>query len=321
MKTVQWGIIGCGDVTEVKSGPALQQIAGSSLVAVMRRNADKARDYALRHKVPRWYSNADELLADEAVNAVYIATPPSSHKEYTIKAARAGKPVLVEKPMALTVDECNEMIDACESAGVPLLVAYYRRKLPRFEKMRELIQGGSIGVPRAIVVRHFKKAEGRPDQGWKVDSKVNGGGFFVDMQSHALDWMDYVFGPVEAATGVYSNQAAQYNAEDTVSVSLKFAGGIIASGAYAYSASHEEESVTVYGSDGHVSMGFFRASPVRLTRGDHIEEFDIPDPPHVHQPLIETVVAHILGTGTCPSTGHSALRTTRVIEQILHEGK
>ena len=165
------------------------------MVAVMRRNAEKAKDYAARHGVPRWYSNADELIADDEVNAVYIATPPSSHKEYTLKVAQAGKPVFVEKPMALTSAECHEMVDACEKAGVPLLVAYYRRKLPRFEKMRELIQEGTIGNPRAIVVRHFKKAGGLPDQGWKVDATVNGGGFFVDMQSHALDWMDHVFGP------------------------------------------------------------------------------------------------------------------------------
>ena len=321
MKTIKWGIIGCGDVTEVKSGPALQKVEGSSLVAVMRRNAEKASDYATRHGVERWYSDADALIADEEVNAVYIATPPSSHKEYTVKVAQAGKPVFVEKPMALTVAECNEMIDACKSAGVPLLVAYYRRKLPRFEKMRELVQGGAIGDPRMISVRHFKKAGGMPDQGWKVDSTVNGGGFFVDMQSHALDWMDYVFGPVQEVSGVFSNQAGLYNAEDTVSVSLKFDGGVVASGAYAYAASHEEESVTVYGTEGHVSMGFFRASSVRLVRGDDVTEYSLPDPAHVHQPLIETVVAHLQGTGTCPSTGNTAVRTTQVIEKILNVGK
>ena len=320
MKTIKWGIIGCGDVTEVKSGPALQKVEGSSLVAVMRRNAEKASDYAARHSVPRWYSDADALIADEEVNAVYIATPPSSHKEYTIKVARAGKPVFVEKPMALTVAECREMIDACNEAGVPLLVAYYRRKLPRFEKMRTLIQEGAIGEPRAIVVRHFKKAEGMPDQGWKVDSTVNGGGFFVDMQSHALDWMDHVFGPVQEAVGVCSNQAGLYNAEDTVSMSLRFEGGIIASGAFAYAASHEEESVTVYGTEGHVSMGFFQASPVRVVHGDDVSVYDLPDPAHVHQPLIETVVAHIQGSGTCPSTGETAIRTTHVIEKILDAG-
>ena len=318
IETVKWGIIGCGDVTEVKSGPALQKIEGSELCAVMRRHAGKAEDYARRHNVPRWYSDADALIADEEVNAVYIATPPSSHKEYTLKVAQAGKPVLVEKPMALTARECEEMLEACDKAGVPLLVAYYRRCLPRFEKMRQLIQDGHIGSPRSVAIRQFKKVSALPDQGWKVDPAINGGGFFVDMQSHTLDWLDHVLGPIVRAEGVVSNQEGLYDAEDTVGLSLLFEQGIIASGIFSYSAGHEEESVTVYGTKGEVSMGFFQASPVRLRIGENEEMYELPDPPHVHQPLIETVVAHIKGTGVCPSTGVSALRTTKVVEEVLH---
>src|SRR5258706_8424693 len=126
---IRWGIIGCGDVTEVKSGPGFQKAEGSALVAVMRRDAAKAEDYARRHNVPRWYADADALIADRDVDAVYIATPPSSHEEYVLKAAKARKPVLVEKPMAMSVAECEAMIAACRSAGVPLRVAYYRRRL------------------------------------------------------------------------------------------------------------------------------------------------------------------------------------------------
>ena len=317
-QTIRWGIIGCGDVTEKKSGPALSKLPGSELVAVMRRNAEKAADYAARHQVPRWYADADALIADPEVDAVYIATPPSSHKEYTLKVAAAGKPVFVEKPMALNVEECVAMNAACEQAGVPLLVAYYRRKLPRFEKMRQLIQDGVIGQPRAALLRQFRRqSHADPNVAWKVDPAVNGGGLFVDMQTHALDWLDYVIGPVEKVQGAFSNQGKLYEAEDTVSYSLLFNGGFLASGLFAYTAGHEEESVTVYGTEGYVSMGFFRASPVQLVRGSKVEEFDLPDPPHVHQPLIETVLDHIRGTGTCPSTGTSAIRTTQVVEDIL----
>jgi predicted dehydrogenase len=156
-KTIRWGIIGCGDVTEVKSGPGFQKANGSALVAVMRRDAARAEDYAKRHTVPQWYADADALIADPAVDAIYVATPPSSHQDYVLKAAWAGKPVLVEKPMALTAAECETMISACRQAGVPLRVAYYRRKLPRFEKMRSLIQSGDIGEPRAVAVRQFMK--------------------------------------------------------------------------------------------------------------------------------------------------------------------
>src|SRR5687768_17696565 len=124
MKPIRWGIIGCGDVTEVKSGPALQNAEHSRLVAVMRRTGSLARDYAERHGVPRWYDDADALIGDPEVDAVYVATPPDSHKDYTLRAARAGKPVYVEKPMALNFAECQAMVQACRDAGVPLFVAF-----------------------------------------------------------------------------------------------------------------------------------------------------------------------------------------------------
>lgn len=317
MNTIRWGIIGVGDVTERKSGPALQKTANSELVAVMRRSADKAKDYAERHQVPKWYNQADELIADPDVNAIYIATPPSSHKEYTLQVAAAGKPVFVEKPMALTSTECEEMITACEEANVPLYVAYYRRKLARFEKMRELIQEGAIGTPRAVLIKHFKKEHSLPGQSWKVDPLINGGGYFVDMQAHTLDWLDYVFGPAINVQGISKNQAKHYEAEDAVAMSVSFPYGVLATGIFSYSCNREEESVTVYGSSGEVSMGFFQASPVTLVNDAGEQVFDLPDPPHVHQPLVETIVQELLGGAPSPSNGYTALRTTRVIEQIL----
>ena len=138
MKTIRWGIIGCGDVTEVKSGPGFQNSKNSQLVAVMRRSGALAKDYALRHNVPKWYDDAQKLINDPDVDAVYIATPPAFHKEYTLKCAQAGKPVYVEKPMARNFEECMAMIEACENAGVPLFIAYYRRALDRFNKVKRI---------------------------------------------------------------------------------------------------------------------------------------------------------------------------------------
>ena len=317
MKTIQWGIVGCGDVTEVKSGPALQKAEGSELVAVMRRNAEKAADYAQRHGVPTWYSDAEALIHDPQVNAVYVATPPSSHHEYTVMAAKAGKPILVEKPMALTTAECESMIEACKEANVPLFVAYYRRKLPRFEKMRELVQTGAIGAVRSISIRHFKKQGAMPGQSWKVDPTINGGGYFVDMQAHMLDWMDHVFGPPLEVQGLATRQTESYAAEDAVSISLKYAPNILASGIFSYASGREEEEVTIYGSTGEISMGFFRASPVKLLTDEGEEVYDLPDPAHVHQPLVQTIVDELQGGPPSPSTGITAMRTTRVIQQVL----
>jgi predicted dehydrogenase len=317
-KIIRWGIIGCGDVTEVKSGPGFQKAGGSSLVAVMRRDAAKAEDYARRHNVPRWYADAGALIADREVDAVYIATPPSSHKDFVLQVARAGKPILLEKPMALSVAECEEMIAACKKANVPLRVAYYRRKLPRFEKMRELIQSGAIGEPRAIAVRQFQRADAPLPQTWKVDSAVNGGGLFLDMQTHTLDWLQSAFGSVREVSGVAVNATRIHRAEDTVSYSLLFQSGVVAGGIFAYTVARAEESVTVYGSEGEISMGFFTPSGgLHLTRNGAEEILKLPDPPHVHQPLIQAFVNELNGGPALGSTGETALETTRVIDEIL----
>ena len=146
-KQINWGIIGCGAVTELKSGPAFNKVEGSKLVAVMRRNGELARDYARRHKVDKWYNQADDLIGDDQVNAVYVATPPSSHALYAIKAMKAGKPVYVEKPMAATHQQCIEMLEVSKDTGIPIFVAYYRRTLPGFLKVKSLIEEGAIGKP------------------------------------------------------------------------------------------------------------------------------------------------------------------------------
>ena len=314
---IRWGIIGCGDVTEMKSGPGFQKAEGSALVAVMRRDAPRAKDYARRHGVPKWYTDADALIADTEVDAVYVATPPSTHKEHVLKIARAGKPVLVEKPMALSVAECETMIAACHEANVPLRVAYYRRKLPRFERMRSIIQSGTIGQPRAVLARQFMKPDPARARSWRVDPAVSGGGLFVDMQTHTLDWLQYVFGPVQEVGGVAANAAGDYPAEDTVSFSLLFRNGVVAGGLFAYATAHSEESVTIYGSDGEVSTSFFRPDDVRLVRGSVEETLTEPDPPHVHQPLIQAFVNELRGGPALDSTGESALQTARLIDEIL----
>ncbi len=196
MKEIRWGIIGCGDVTEVKSGPAFSKVPHSKLVAVMRRDAAKAEDYARRHHVPKWYTNADDLINDPEVDAVYIATPPGSHAEYTLKVAAAGKPVYVEKPMAISNTECQQMIDACAKANVPLFVAYYRRSMPIFLKVKELLSSGVIGEVRMVNIRLYhppQKGFGSTGElPWRLQPELSGGGLFFDLASHQLDLLDYI---------------------------------------------------------------------------------------------------------------------------------
>jgi predicted dehydrogenase len=312
---VRWGIIGCGDVTEVKSGPALQTAERSELVCVMRRDAAKAADYAARHGVPRWTSDASALIADQQVTAVYVATPPSTHADYAVRALEAGKDVLVEKPMALTLADCERMDAAARTSGRRLCVSYYRRALPRFERLREIVLGGEIGVPRAVEVRHFRPAEERPAQSWKLDPAVGGGGIFADTHTHTLDWLCSVFGPPGAVRGLAKRQAGLYPAEDLVAFLIDF-GDLPAVGLCVYATAQHDESVTIHGSEGLVSMGAFRTAPIRLTRKGVTEEIRIPDPPHIHQPLIERVIAHFLDGAPNPCGAEDGWRAVALVRDI-----
>lgn len=323
MKNIKWGIIGCGDVCEVKSGPAFSKIEHSELVAVMHRNATKAGDYARRHNVPKWYSNADELINDPEVTAIYIATPPNSHMEYVLKVAKAGKPVYVEKPMGRTYPECEQMIKACKQADVPLFVAYYRRRLPYFLKVKELIDSGAIGIITMVnltLIKSPKTNDSDPDSNWRVNPEVSGGGHFHDLASHQLDLLAYFFGNIIAANGMASNALKQNEAHDTISASFKFESGLVGNGAWTFTSLHEhwKDEIVIMGSKGRISFCCFNdAIPITLEIESEKQEYPIPYPTHVQQPLIQTIVDELRGDGICPSTGISGARANWAIDKIL----
>jgi predicted dehydrogenase len=319
-KIIRWGIIGCGDVTERKSGPAFQKAEGSQLVAVMRRNGELARNYAIRHNVPKWYDDADLLITDPEVDAVYVATPPSTHKEFTIKAARAGKPVYVEKPMAVNYHECAEMTEECEKLNVPLFVAYYRRALPRFLKIKELIDEKAIGEVRAVAIRFFQKPslfDLNKTYNWRVDPAIAGAGYFFDLASHTLDILQYYFGSIIKAEGSASNLGKYYEAEDTVSASLMFENGIHGSGLWCFCAGENLDKCEIIGSTGKIIFSTFGDEPVIVKKGNEIEELIIPHPEHIQQPLIQLIINELLGYGKSPSTGRTGMQTSWVMDKIL----
>ncbi|MEK3719789.1 Gfo/Idh/MocA family protein [Paenibacillus sp. FSL H8-0034] len=314
MQTIRWGIIGCGDVTEVKSGPGFQKAAHSELVAVMRRDAALAEDYARRHNVPKWYIDAEQLIEDPQVDAVYIATPPAFHKEYAIKAMKAGKPVYVEKPMAMNVAECEEMLEASRQADVPLFVAYYRRQLPRFLKVKELLESGIIGEVRLVTTIHlgqFKKSS------WRVQPEISGGGLFVDVASHTLDLLDYLLGPIASIQGFAGNQGHHYEAEDIVTGAYQFESGVYGTGNWCFTSYEDMDKNEIVGTKGKITFSTFQNNPIVVATSEGEEPYMIEHPHHIQQPLIQTVVDALRGQGACSSTGISAIRTSKVMEDIL----
>ena len=322
---IRWGILGVGDVCEVKSAPAMNLIKGSKVVAVMRRNALKAQDYAQRHGIPKWYSDADALINDPEVNAIYIATPPDAHEAYTLKAAQAGKPVYVEKPMARTYSECLSMIKACQDAHVPLFTAYYRRQLPNFLKIKSLLDKGAIGDVRYVHILLNKTLQpdiltaivANGDNGnWRVQPDIAGGGYFFDLASHQLDIMDFLFGTIQNAQGFKNNQAHLYAAEDIVIGSFRFENGILGIGNWCFttSAVSNKEVTTIVGSKGQISFPFFGDNTVTLEiEGKEKEVMNFEMPKHIQQPLIQTIVDELHGMGNCQSTGISGAKTNRIM--------
>ena len=315
--TIHWGIIGCGDVTEVKSGPGFQKAHGSALTAVMRRELAKAQDYARRHDVPRAYHRADDLIVDPDVDAIYIATPPSSHYRLALAVAAAGKPCLVEKPMAMNHDECLRMLDAFAGRGVPLWVAYNRRALPRFLLVRDLLNQGTIGTLTSVHVTVTKPLATSEVSNWRFDPAVAGAGLFFDLASHCVDLLDFLAGRIIDVAGFPINTAAAYPAEDVTAAAFGFATNVVGTGIWNFHAHDSTDSITLTGSQGVIQTPIFSDDDIIVSLGAERQLHAVRNPPHVHQPLIQTIVDEIRGRGRCESTGESGARASWVLDRCV----
>jgi predicted dehydrogenase len=321
---INWGIIGCGNVTEVKSGPAFNKVKDSRLTAVMRRDPFLAEDYARRHNVPRFYSKASDLINDKEINAVYVATPPGSHAEYAIESIKAGKPVYIEKPMAINHVECLEIIKASEKYKVPVFVAYYRRALPGFLKVKELIENGTIGKVLFFQIQLFKYASADEKSGnppWRVDPEISGGGHFFDLACHQLDYFDFLFGPIQKVKSFALNNAGLYKAEDLVTAEFIFPENIIGTGTWCFTVSPESnrDIIEITGDKGSIRFSTFSFEPIIVTNGSGRLEIINERPEHVQLNLIEKIVQTLEGKGNSPSTGISGARTSKVMDEIVAE--
>ena len=324
MKIIKWGFIGCGEVTERKSGPAFAEIEGSQVAAVMSRSELRARTYAVRHGVPKWYTDAQQLIDDPDVNAVYVATPPSSHATFAIMAMKAGKPVYVEKPLAASYEDCARVNRIAEQTGVPCFVAYYRRYLPYFQRVKEIVDKGVIGrvinvqvrfavPPRELDYTHPEKLP------WRLQPDVAGGGYFYDLAPHQLDLLQHFFGVMIDAQGICANRGSLYSAEDSVSACFRFENGLPGSGSWCFVAheSAREDRIEIIGNRGSLQFSVFDYQPIMLHTSDGVQQIVVDNPPYVQQPLIRDVVEHLQGLSVCDCTSVSATPVNWALDRIL----
>ena len=327
MKKLKWGFIGCGEVTEKKSGPAFSDVEGSSVVAVMSRTEQHARTYAITHGIKKWFTDAQELIDDPDVNAVYICTPPSSHATYAIMAMKAGKPVYVEKPLAASYEDCARINRISEQTGVPCFVAYYRRYLPYFQKVKEIVKSGRIGKILNVQIRYtepLREADAEAIRNhtplpWRLQPEIAGGGYFYDMAPHQLDLLQDMFGVILEARGICANRGKLYDAEDSVSACFEFESGVPGSGSWCF-VGHEsarEDCIEIIGDKGLMSFSVFDYKPILLHTSEGTQVLAVPNPPYVQYPLIKSVCEHLQGIGICECTSVSATPVNWVLDRIL----
>ncbi len=311
-KEIRWGFIGCGEVTEKKSGPAFGLVAGSRVVAVMGRNPEKVRSYAARHGVPRWYTDPQSLVDDAEVNAVYIATPPSTHATYAIMAMKSGKAVYVEKPMASNYEDCCRINRIAEKTGVPC-----------FAKVRQLVDGGAVGKVVNVQIRFAVPPRdldyNSHNLPWRVQADIAGGGYFYDLAPHQIDLLQEMFGPITEAEGMTANRGGLYPAEDSVSACFKFDNGLPGSGSWCFVAheSAKEDRIDIVGDRGSLSFSVFTYQPIVLQNEEGRREFTVPNPEYVQLPLIRLVVEHLQAQAVCRCDCVSATPVNWVVDKIL----
>lgn len=319
-KKIRWGILGCGAVTEVKSGPAYQNTEGFEVVAVMRRDKEKAADYAKRHQIAKFYTNAEDLIADNEVDAVYIATPPDSHKYYALKVAEAGKPCCIEKPMAPNYQDSLEVQKAFADRNLPLFIAYYRRSLPRFLGVKKWLDESAIGD-----VRHIRWHLSKPPNdldlngafNWRTDANIAPGGYFDDLASHGIDLFVFLLGDITDANGIATNQMGLYTAKDAIVGNWLHQSGVTGEGSWNFGSHRREDIVEIYGSQGKIIFSIFDEAPIVLMNDQGEQKLDIENPKHIQKFHVANIKNHLLGEALHPSMGESGLHTSWVMDRIL----
>lgn len=322
MKTIGWGMIGCGDVTEVKNGPGLYTANNSKLVGITNRTLSKAYDWVKRHGAGKVYESVQELLSDNEIDIVYIATTPDSHKKYAIMCAEAGKHCYVEKPIALSYEDAEEIKKAFEKSGTKIFVAHYRREMERFKTIKKLMEDGKIGRVRAADILHTqvleeaeKSAEGKP---WRVCSEVSGGGHFFEGDIHMVDLTDFFFGPAYDVKINADNQTGFYSGEDIVSLTMRTQSGVIVSGMWYYTAFKGLDCYRIIGDRGMITFKYEdNLSPIEVNTIEGTEELIPPVPENIGTPMIQSIVDELNGTGKCASTLDSAMRSLKIASDAV----
>jgi predicted dehydrogenase len=318
MGKIRWGLIGCGDIAQKCVAPAMRDLPNCEPLAVSRADFSLAREFAMRFGFRRWYKTWQELVSDDEIDAVYVATPVNLHCEQTICAAEHGKHVLCEKPMAMNVEQCDKMLAACKSNSVTLGISYYRHFYPVINRLKEILASGEIGKPVFAEIRTFEFFNPDPNdkRSWFVRKDIAGGGPMFDSGSHRLEVLVNLFGTVRSVKGSFSNIAFKREVEDTCTGLITFESGLHAVVTTSHIPVQRQDTLEIFGSDGYINVPSLNNGIFTLTKNQQSRTESHPRASNVHLPLIENFTNALLSNTQPAVTGEIGKAVASIEQQI-----
>lgn len=322
MKTVRWGLIGAGDIARKRVAPALRSLPGCDFVSVSRSRSELAESFAKEFGARKWFADWHELIADDEIDAVYLATPVYMHAEQTIAAAEAGKHVLCEKPMALSSKDCDKMIAACRANNVKLGIAYYRRFYPVIVRARQIINAGEIGLVSFAQINAFEYFDPPPDhpRHWFVEKEKSGGGPMIDFGCHRIEVFVNLFGTVRRFESIVSNDVFGREVEDTASAIFQFESGACASLTVTHATTDARDTLDIYGTNGAIHIPALNLGEMTIRTKDGVRKESHPPTANFHHPLIEDFVEAVCEGREPAVDGQAGRYVSMLIEEIYERG-
>ena len=318
MKNVKWGLIGCGDIARKRVAPGIRDAVNSRLIAVNRSDYAKAESFAKEFGAEKWVADWKDLISDNAIDAVYLATPVHLHAKQTVAAAEAGKHILCEKPMAISTGDADKMIDACKANNVKLGVAFYRNLFPAIHRIKKIISDREIGKVVLIQSNNFENFNRNPGDPryWLLDKKRSGGGPMMDMGCHRIEVFVHILGPVQQVTGFNDNTYFKRDVEDLSIAHFKFENGAAGILTSAHAAKEPRDTLDIYGSEGSIHVPVLNAGTITIItdKGTRVEEY--PNHSNVHLPLIENFADSVIHDKEPAVTGKMGREITRILDTI-----
>jgi len=309
---VNWLVIGIGDITRKRVIPAILAGPRSVFHSVLTRTPEKAASYP----GVRAYTSIEAALEDQAIDAVYVASPVALHAPYTIAALRVGKHVLCEKPTAMNYAEAQSMVAAANESRTLFGVAFYRRLFPKLIRARRLIAEGVIGKPVLAEANHHGWLESE-ERGWLRDPALAGGGPLYDTGSHRIDAFNFLFGRPVRAAGFRTNAVHQLGVEDSATALIDYAGGVRGIVDVRWNSHIVRDQFRVIGTEGELNLDPLSGPELRVTTLLETRHERLPAHANVHYPIVENFVNALLDGSPLACPGSEAIQTDRVTASVM----